>query len=107
MEEEMARAPSRTFGAANGRQSTETAESAAIREHGACMTKVAHGLERIAKAIENANDLKEKQGEAWRHMIRKYGPWLLGSIPIIASAIGGIAPNLAEAIGHVVAAAPK
>lgn len=107
---EVARNPSstsRTFGAANGRQPSETAESAAIKEHGGYMGEVAKGLNRIAKSIENANDLKERQQKALGEALKKWGPWLLASVPVIVTAVGGIAPNLAEAISHIVAAAPK
>lgn len=95
----------RVFGR-NGNEIVPTAESMAIDGHAKCVAALGLSVESVAQELREANRLKREQQEAIGRLVKRWGPWLLASVPVIASAIGGIAPNLADLIGKLAANTP-
>lgn len=65
---------------------------------------LAKALDRATERLGPAADTIVGFGhrlDALCNWLKKWGPWVLGSIPIVASVVGGAAPEVGEFIGKL------
>jgi hypothetical protein len=67
------------------------------------MTEIAASLKKIEPAADVLTELGE-QAVKLRDFIKKWGPWALGSTPIIITAINAVSPEVGAILKAVVAA---
>lgn len=67
------------------------------------LTRIADALESLAPAANTVHDLADRL-ERLCVFLRKRGPWLLASAPVIASIVGAVIPELAPWARNVGAA---
>lgn len=73
------------------------------RQKAASWASVATTLEELKPAAVVLHDLADRL-EKLCVFLRRRGPWILASIPLIASAVGAISPNAAAALKTIIAA---
>ncbi len=64
------------------------------RQQAEALTRIADALESLAPAANTVHDLAARL-EKLCVFLRKKGPWLLASAPLIASIVGAVIPELA------------
>ncbi|QTC90471.1 hypothetical protein IFJ75_14470 [Brevundimonas goettingensis] len=67
------------------------------------MERIADSLDDLKPAADVVHDLADRLGRLCQ-FVRKRGPWILGAIPVVLSAIGAITPELAQGLKRVIAA---
>ena len=69
----------------------------------AAMERIADSLEDLKPAADVVHDLAGRLDRLCQ-FVRRRGPWILGSIPIVLSAVGAITPELAAGLKAALAA---
>lgn len=67
------------------------------------MERIADSLEDLKPAADVVHDLADRLDKLCQ-FVRRRGPWILASIPVVLSAIGAITPELAAALKTAIAA---
>lgn len=67
------------------------------------LTRIADALESLAPAANTVHDLADRL-ERLCVFMRKKGPWLLASAPLIASIVGAVIPELGPAVRAIASA---
>ena len=78
-------------------------ESDADCRQAAALERIADSLDDLKPAAAVIHDLADRL-EKLCQFIRRRGPWLLASIPVVLSAIGAITPELANGLKAGIAA---
>lgn len=77
---------------------------------GESIDRMAHAMERIADSLDDlkpaADVVHDLAGRLDRlcQFVRRRGPWILASIPVVLSAVGAITPELAAGLKAALAA---
>ena len=69
----------------------------------AAMERIADSLDDLKPAADVVHDLAGRLDRLCQ-FVRRRGPWLLASIPVVLSAIGAITPELAAGLKAAIAA---
>lgn len=67
------------------------------------MTRIADSLDEVKPAADVVHDLAARLDKLCQ-FVRRRGPWLLASIPVVLSAVGAITPELASGLKAALAA---
>ncbi|MNX57068.1 hypothetical protein D3C86_878780 [compost metagenome] len=67
------------------------------------MTRIADSLDEVKPAAQVVHDLSARLDKLCT-FLRKRGPWLLASIPLVLSAVGAITPEMATGLKAAIAA---
>ena len=96
---------------------TPTAESAAIETHATSMDGVAAALNALVAEVAAAREQQKPMHDffadasdalsCFRMNLKKWGPWLIGSIPVVMSLINGVSPQVVKAVAAIVGSIPK
>ena len=87
---------------AEGAITAITRLAAAEENKAASYAAIAAAIERVVPAAEVIHGFGDRL-DALCTFIRRRGPWLLASIPVILSAVGAITPNAAAALKTLLA----
>lgn len=73
------------------------------RTQAEALVRIADALESLAPAANTVHDLADRL-ERLCVFLRKKGPWLLASAPLIASIVGAVIPELGPAVRAIASA---
>lgn len=102
----MSRTPAPRPGRAAADRASHCPDNDCQRTQAEALTRIADALERLAPLSDAVHDLVGR-AERMCVFLRKRGPWLLASAPVVASIIGAVAPELgpmARAVASAIAA---
>lgn len=85
------------------RLSNRCADAEAGDRIAAAMERIADSLDDLKPAADVVHDLAGRLDRLCQ-FVRRRGPWLLASIPVVLSAIGAITPELAAGLKAAIAA---
>lgn len=99
----MSRAPNRASSATPSPRGAYCPKNDCQREQAEALARIADALESLAPAANTVHELADRL-ERLCVFLRKKGPWLLASAPVIASIVGAVIPELGPTVRAIAAA---